>query len=47
VTELAVALKKVTLKAESPRNAFYVPTLERITDVFLISKANGDKGKLG
>ena len=38
---MAVMLRKVTLKAQSPRNAFYVLTLERITDGFLIRKASG------
>jgi len=46
VTRLAVVLRKVTLKAQSPRNAFYVLTLERITDGFLIRKASGANGRV-
>jgi len=46
VTQLAVVLKKVTLKAQSPRNAFYVLTLERITDGFLIRKASEANGRV-
>ena len=46
MTRLAVVLRKVTLKAQSPRNAFYVLTLERITDGFLIRKASGANGRV-
>ena len=44
VSRLSVVLKKVTLKAQSPRNAFYGLTLERLTDRFLIRKASGGNG---
>ena len=43
---MSEVLKKVTLKAQSPRNAFYVLTLERITDGFLIRKASGANGRV-
>jgi len=46
VIELAVVLKKVTLKAQSPRNAFYVLSLERITDGYLVRKKSGGNGKV-
>jgi len=46
VSRLSVVLKKVTLKAQSPRNAFYGLTLERITDRFLIRKASGGNGRV-
>lgn len=43
---MAVVLKKVTLKAQSPRNAFYTLTLERITDGYIVRKASGGNGKV-
>ncbi len=46
MTQLAVVLRKVTLKAQSPRNAFYVLSLERITDGYLVRKKSGGNGKI-
>ncbi|MBW2021254.1 MAG: hypothetical protein JRI39_15140 [Deltaproteobacteria bacterium] len=44
--ELGGVLRKITLKAQSPRNAYYVLTLERVTDGFLIRKASGANGRV-
>ena len=38
--------KNVTLIAQSPRNAFYELTLERIREGFLVRKASGGNGKI-
>ena len=39
-----IVLKKANLRAHSPRNAFYVLTLEQITDGYLIRKESGGNG---
>ena len=39
-------LKSVYLEAESPRKAFYVLTLRKITDGYLVCKESGAKGKV-
>ena len=39
-------IKSVYLEAESPKRAFYVLTLRRITDGYLVCKESGAEGKV-
>jgi len=39
-----IVLKKANLRAQSPRNAFYMLTLEQITDGYLVRKKSGGNG---
>ena len=39
-----IVLKKANLRAQSPRNAFYILTLEQITDGYLVRKESGGNG---
>jgi len=41
MSEKFPVLKSVTLKAISPRNAFYVLTMEKITDGYVVRKESG------
>jgi len=43
---IGITIKEVYLKADSPREAFYVLSIKKITDGYLVCKQSGAKGKV-
>lgn len=43
---VGITIKKVYLKAKSPRDAFYILSIKKITDGYLVCKQSGANGRV-